>query len=107
MSHYSTIIKNGLVFDGKGNKPVKTDIGIKDDELAFMGNLQSEVAQNIIDATGKYVTPGFIDITNHSDTHWTIFSSPKQESLVSQGITTIIGGNCGSSLAPFFGRIVR
>lgn len=104
MSHYSTIIKNGLVFDGKGNKPVKTDIGIKDDELGFIGDLQSEVAQNIIDATGKYVTPGFIDITNHSDTHWTIFSSPKQESLVSQGITTIIGGNCGSSLAPFLGE---
>ncbi|MEK7130999.1 MAG: amidohydrolase family protein [Patescibacteria group bacterium] len=104
MSKYSTIIKNGLVFDGKGNKPVKTDIGIKDDEVAFVGNLQSEVAQNIIDATGKYVTPGFIDITNHSDTHWTIFSSPKQESLASQGVTTIIGGNCGSSLAPFLGE---
>lgn len=104
MSHYSTIIKNGLVFDGKGNKPIKTDIGIKDDEIAFIGDLQSEAAQNIIDAVGKCVTPGFIDITNHSDTHWTIFSYPKQESLVSQGITTIIGGNCGSSLAPFLGE---
>jgi len=104
MSHYTTIIKNGLVFDGKGNKPVKTDIGIADDEIKKIGDLQSEVAQNIIDATGKCVTPGFIDITNHSDTHWTIFSSPKQESLASQGITTIIGGNCGSSLAPFLGE---
>ena len=104
MSHYSTIIKNGLVFDGKGNKPVKTDIGIMDDEIKKIGDLQTEAAYNIIDATGKCVTPGFIDITNHSDTHWTIFSFPRQESLVSQGITTIIGGNCGSSLAPFLGE---
>lgn len=104
MSHYTTIIKNGLVFDGKGNKPVKTDIGIADDEIKKIGDLQSSAAQNIVDAFGKCVAPGFIDITNHSDTHWTIFSSPKQESLVSQGITTIIGGNCGSSLAPFLGE---
>ena len=104
MSHYTTIIKNGLVFDGKGNKPVKTDIGIADDEIKKIGDLQSEAAQNIVDAEGKCVTPGFIDMTSHSDTHWTIFSSPKQESLVSQGITTIIGGNCGSSLAPFLGE---
>lgn len=104
MSHYSTIIKNGTVFDGKGSKPVKTDIGISDDEIIIIGDLQREAAYNIVDATGKYVAPGFIDITNHSDTHWSIFSSPGQESLVSQGITTIIGGNCGSSLAPFLGE---
>ena len=104
MSHYSTIIKNGLVFDGKGSKPIKADIGIKDDEIKDIGDLQTEAAYNIVDATGKCVAPGFIDITNHSDTHWTIFSFPRQESLVSQGITTIIGGNCGSSLAPFLGE---
>lgn len=104
MSHYSIIIKNGLVFDGKGNKPVKTDIGITDDEITKIGDLQTEAAYNIVDATGRCVAPGFIDITSHSDTHWTIFSFPRQESLVSQGITTIIGGNCGSSLAPFLGE---
>ena len=104
MSHYSTIIKNGLVFDGKGNRPIKTDIGIADDEIKKIGDLQTEAAYNIVDATGRCVAPGFIDITSHSDTHWTIFSSPRQESLVSQGITTIIGGNCGSSLAPFLGE---
>ncbi|KKT19618.1 MAG: Amidohydrolase 3 [Parcubacteria group bacterium GW2011_GWB1_43_8] len=104
MSHYSTIIKNGLVFDGKGNRPVKTDIGISDDEITKIGDLQTEAAYNIVDATGRCVAPGFIDITNHSDTHWTIFSFLRQESLVSQGITTIIGGNCGSSLAPFLGE---
>ena len=105
MPHYSTIIKNGLVFDGNGNKPFKADVGIMDDEIKNIGDLQKEAAYNIVDATGRCVAPGFIDITNHSDTHWTIFSFPRQESLVSQGITTIIGGNCGSSLAPFLGEV--
>lgn len=104
MSSYSTIIKNGTVFDGKGNKPFKADIGVSGDEIIIIGDLQREAAYNIVDATGKYIAPGFIDITNHSDTYWTIFSSPGQESLVSQGITTIIGGSCGSSLAPFLGE---
>ncbi|RJQ31633.1 hypothetical protein C4572_02040 [Candidatus Parcubacteria bacterium] len=104
MSNFSLIIKNGLVYDGKGNKPVKTDLGIADDEIKKAGDLSAEAAQNIIDAAGKCVAPGFIDITSHSDTHWTIFNNPGQESLISQGITTIIGGNCGSSLAPFLGE---
>ena len=73
MFHYSTIIKNGLVFDGRGNKPVKADIGITDDEIKKIGDLQTEAAYNVVDATGRCVAPGFIDITSHSDTHWTIF----------------------------------
>ncbi len=48
----------------------------------------------------RLVCPGFIDVNNHSDTYWRIFNNPDLESLVYQGITTIIGGNCGSSLAP-------
>lgn len=93
-----------MVFDGKGNKPEKADIGISDDKITKIGDLQTEAAYDIVDATDRCVAPGFIDITSHSDTHWTIFSFPRQESLVSQGITTIIGGNCGSSLAPFLGE---
>ncbi len=46
------------------------------------------------------VAPGFIDVTNHSDTFWRVFLNPDLESLIYQGITTIVGGNCGSSLAP-------
>ena len=80
MFHYSTIIKNGLVFDGRGNKPVKADIGITDDEIKKIGDLQTEAAYNVVDATGRCVAPGFIDITSHSDTHWTIFffSAPRK-----------------------------
>ncbi len=100
MAEYSIIIKNGIVFDGKGNKPENVDIGIVGDEIKAIGDLSNEIAAEIIDAGGKYVAPGFIDLTNHSDTHWTIFSYPSQEGLLRQGITTILGGSCGSSLAP-------
>lgn len=97
---YDIIIKSGSVFDGRGNPPVETDIGITGNQISAVGPLNDAKATHIIDATGKYVSPGFIDITNHSDTHLTFFKYPTLESLVMQGVTTIIGGNCGSSLAP-------
>ncbi len=99
MATYDTIIKSGTVFDGEGNDPVFTDIGINGNQIAAIGQL-GESAVTVVNAAGFYVTPGFIDITNHSDTHLTLFKYPGQESMLMQGITTIIGGNCGSSLAP-------
>lgn len=98
MAKYSVLIKGGSVL--QGGKLEKKDIGIKQDKIDSIGELSSSDAELVIDAAGKYISPGFIDLTNHSDTHWTIFSQPKQESLLAQGITTILGGNCGSSLAP-------
>jgi len=104
MARYDILIKNGTVFDGKGSAPILADIGVVGDEIKRIGDLSGDTASRIIDATDKYVSPGFIDLTSHSDTHWTIFSQPSQESLLHQGVTTILGGNCGSSLAPFLGR---
>ncbi|MBU2263240.1 D-aminoacylase, partial [Patescibacteria group bacterium] len=93
MASYDVIIRNGTVFDGKGNKPQKIDVGIRNNKIKKIGDLGMERDAEIIDATDKYVCPGFIDLTNHSDTHWTLFSHPRQESLIRQGITTILGGN--------------
>jgi len=76
------------------------DLGVKDDEIVKIGELHDEKADLIIDAHGKFVCPGFVDVNNHSDTFWRIFLNPELESLVYQGITTIVGGNCGTSLAP-------
>jgi len=99
------IIRNGKVIDGGGkNLPQTSDVGIKDGEIIRIGNLEKEVGAKEIDAKGKYVVPGFIDINNHSDTSWTLFRYPDQQSMVMQGVTTIIGGNCGSSLAPILGE---
>lgn len=97
---YDIIIKNGNIIDGTGVPMFLGDVGIKEDRIAKVGDLGNEKADKIIDAGGKFVCPGFIDVNNHSDTYWQLFLNPDLESLVYQGITTIVGGNCGSSLAP-------
>ena len=97
---FNIIIKNGTIIDGSGQPMYRGDIGIREGKIAEIGDLHNEHGENEIDASGKYVAPGFIDVNNHSDTYWRIFLDPKLESLLYQGITTIIGGNCGSSLAP-------
>ncbi|MDX9913441.1 MAG: D-aminoacylase [Candidatus Moranbacteria bacterium] len=97
---FDIIIKNGVIIDGTGKPMEKGDIGIKEGKIAEIGDLHNEKSDQEIDAKNMYVSPGFIDVDNHSDTRWRIFSNPDLESLIYQGITTIIGGNCGSSLAP-------
>jgi len=97
---YDILIRNGIVIDGTGGKKIKTDIGIKKGKIKSIDDLSGVRAKKEIDAEGLYITPGFIDIQNHSDSYYTLFTQPHLSSLVSQGVTTIIGGNCGSSLAP-------
>lgn len=100
MASYSIIIRNGHIIDGKRSALKRVDIGIKDDKIAAVGDLSFETGEKEIDARDRYVAPGFIDITSHSDTYWTLFNFPLQESMLWQGVTTIVGGNCGVSLAP-------
>lgn len=97
---FDIIIKDGVIIDGTGGPMQKLDIGIKEGVIVEIGELHNEKADKVIDAKDRYVTPGFIDVNNHSDTRWRIFSDPLLESMIRQGVTTIIGGNCGSSLAP-------
>ncbi len=98
---YDVLIKNGTIFDGSGKKArYIADVGITNGIIVSIGNLGGAQAKKTIDATGFFVSPGFIDVLSHSDTYLTLLTNPLQESLVSQGITTIIGGNCGYSLAP-------
>lgn len=97
---YDILIRGGTVFDGEGSPGAVADVGIKGDRVADIGDLGNSSADLVVNAAGKYVAPGFVDITNHSDTRLTLFHSPALESMVMQGVTTIVGGNCGSSLAP-------
>lgn len=98
---YDILIKNGAVFDGSGKKDgFIADVGITGGVIKEIGNLGKSSAKKTIDAKGLFVAPGFIDILNHSDTYLTLFGVAHQNSMVSQGVTTIIGGNCGASLAP-------
>jgi len=102
---FDILIRNGNVIDGQGkNPPSRLDVGIQNGEITKVGMLEEEVANREIDAQGKFIVPGFIDINNHSDANWTLFEYPDQESMIMQGVTTIIGGNCGSSLAPILGE---
>jgi N-acyl-D-amino-acid deacylase len=94
------LIKNGIVFDGSGEKGERADVLIEKDKIIAIGALAKKKADTIIDANGLYLAPGFIDINSDSDHYLTIFTQPSQTSLLKQGITTILTGNCGSSLAP-------
>ncbi|MCX8016074.1 MAG: amidohydrolase family protein [Patescibacteria group bacterium] len=98
------LIKNGTIINGSGKEPFKGDILIKDKkiiDISFNKSINKK-AEKIIDASNLIITPGFIDINNESD-HWlTLLTQKELESLIAQGITSIIVGNNGSSLAPVF-----
>lgn len=99
---HDILIKNGLVVDGTGTKGVKMDIAINGGMITETGDLTGDPAHETVDAEGLVVAPGFIDISNRSDTRWRLFVDPQMESMLYQGITTIIGGNSGTSLAPIY-----
>lgn len=101
---YDILIKNGTVIDGTGKEKYKADIAIKQDHIYEIGEFRTEEARVEIDASGKFVSPGFIDVNNHSDVHGRLLLNPKLSGLLQQGITTILGGNCGVSLAPVLSR---
>jgi len=95
---FDTIIKNGHIVDGTGNPWFKADIGIKKGRTVNIGNLRAEKADKEIDATGRIVSPGFIDIHSHSDV--SLLANSMDESKVRQGVTLELNGNCGSSGGP-------
>lgn len=97
---YDLLIKNGTIVDGTGRPMYRADLAVRDERIVALGDLSHERALREIDATGKYITPGFIDVNNHSDTYWQLLADPLLESMLRQGVTTVIGGNSGSSLAP-------
>lgn len=97
---YDILIKNGTVLDGSGRPMFRSDIAVNEDRIVALGNFSHVRAEKEIDATGKYIAPGFVDVNNHSDTYWQLLADPALESMLRQGVTTIVGGNSGSSLAP-------
>ena len=94
------LIRSAKVVDGAG-KPVYTaDVLIQGNKIAGIGYFPTQKVETIIDGMGCYLTPGFIDIHTDSDHNLSLFTNPDQENYLSQGVTTVVGGNCGSSLAP-------
>lgn len=103
----SILIKNGLIFDGSGGSPFKSDIFINHQHISRIGNFSHRLAEQIIDARGMPVVPGFIDINSDADHYLSIFNEPFQSVYLNKGITTIIGGNAGASLAPLLDGSLR
>jgi N-acyl-D-amino-acid deacylase len=95
---YSVVIRGGTVFDGLGSPGVEADVAIEDGRIVAIGqNLKDEGAVEI-DARGMAVAPGFIDIHSHGD--GSLWEDARSESIVRQGVTTIVVGQDGSSRAP-------
>ena len=95
---YDVVIRGGTVMDGTGSSGRIADIAITDDTITAIGEISAGAAGYEINAAGKIVCPGFIDVHNHTDVQ--ILVNPKAESMIRQGVTTLISGNCGSSPFP-------
>src|SRR5689334_8938708 len=96
------VVRNGLVFDGLGTAGRSLDVVIVNGRIAALAAKAKERGAVEIDARGLAVAPGFIDIHSHGD--GSLWEDPRAESLVRQGITTIVVGQDGSSRAP---RVAR
>src|SRR3989344_1493126 len=97
---FDLIIKGGTVLDGVSNEGYLADIGIAGDRIKAIGDLQDARAESVVIGENYYVSQGFVDVQNHSDSYLTLMEIPNQKSLISQGITSIVVGHCGASLGP-------
>jgi N-acyl-D-aspartate/D-glutamate deacylase len=94
---FDIVIRNGLVVDGSGGEPFMADVALKDGKIAAVGRVEGS-GQEEIDAAGRLVTPGFVDIHTHYDGQvtWENRLSPSS----GHGVTTVVMGNCGVGFAP-------
>jgi N-acyl-D-amino-acid deacylase len=97
MTH-DMIIKNGSVLDGTGAEAIQADIAIDDGRISRIGDVNGAQAGRTIDASGKIVTPGFVDLHTHLDAQ--IGWEPKMTPSSYHGVTTVLAGNCGVTFAP-------
>ncbi len=99
MSRPDLILRAGQVIDGSGAPRRAADVAVAGDRIVAVGDLGSMTADAEVDCTGLVVTPGFIDVHTHDDRY--LLEEPLVPAKASQGVTTVVVGNCGSSLAPY------
>jgi len=97
VSQFDLILHAGTVHDGTGVPGFPGDIGLRRDEIAAVGDLSQAIGP-VIDCAGLHLAPGFIDVHNHSDL--TALVNPEAESMIRQGVTTMVTGQCGFSPFP-------
>ena len=95
---YDVVVAGGRIVDGTGNPWYRGDVGIRNGRIDAIGDLGKAQAARRIDATGMVVAPGFIDIHTHADEG--IEKFPAARNYLQQGVTTVVGGNCGGSIYP-------
>jgi N-acyl-D-amino-acid deacylase len=101
---FDLILRDGIIFDGGGGEGVPGSVAVADGRIAAVGDVGPARARSEIDCRGRAIAPGFIDMHSHSDwilpqaNHGAVLAP-----LVEQGITTVVGGNCGCSPAPYRG----
>jgi N-acyl-D-amino-acid deacylase len=96
-----TIFGGARVYDGQGGAPYTTDVGVADGRVVAIGDLSDRDAHERVACDGLALAPGFIDVHSHTDELWLV--NPLCEGKIRQGVTTEIGGNCGTSVAPLYG----
>ena len=98
-SHYDLIVRDATIFDGTGGPRFTGDVGVSGDRIAAVGDLGGAVADRAVRAGGKALAPGFIDAHTHDDR--AVLCGPEcMLCKMSQGVTTVVVGNCGISLSP-------
>jgi N-acyl-D-amino-acid deacylase len=105
MARYDLIIRNATIVDGTGRLRFEADVAIQKGLIERIGVFEKETSDRVIDASGKILAPGFIDAHTHDDR--LMLSGPDMAPKVSQGVTTVIAGNCGISLAPALRRMPK
>ncbi|MBI5177828.1 MAG: D-aminoacylase [Nitrospinae bacterium] len=98
------VIKNSTLFGLPGGKSAVADLGIRDGRICAVGKVEAQ-AHRVVDGTGYYTLPGFVDCHSHSDYYLLI--DPSAAGKLRQGVTTEVGGNCGYSSAPIAGDILK
>jgi len=98
---YDILIKNATIFDGTGSRSFRSNVVVKNGKILKIGEqVDEQLCTHVFNADKRYLCPGFIDINNLSDHYLTLLSNPGCANLIKQGITSIIIGHSGSSLAP-------
>jgi N-acyl-D-amino-acid deacylase len=92
------ILRGGEVIDGSGRPRRRADVAIAGDRIAALGEVDRSEGAHELDVSGKIVAPGFIDVHTHDDR--ALSANPVMAAKASQGVTTVVTGNCGISLAP-------